>query len=590
MSHGYAPDPADSEALSSSVAGNTGMLKAAARTWRLRMQAGQVDRSQLQEIWKHVSALEAAARLVEEGATVDTELRRAMETVRLSEERMRLMVEAVRDYAIIMLDPSGRIQSWNVGAERLKGYRAEEIIGQHVSIFYSEEDRQGGHAEEELKRAVADGRYEEEGWRYRKDGSRFWSNIVITPLFDHEGHHLGFTKVTRDFTERKNVEEKLRQSEERMRLMIEAVRDYAIFMLDPGGHIASWNSGAEAIKGYKADEVIGKHFSIFYTPEEAAAGRPERELRIATAEGRYEEEGIRVRKNGERFWANVVLSAIRDDSGTLRGFSKVTRDLTERRRIEQEARQAESQALLERTRAIEAQNAIQVRDEFISVAAHELRTPLAALQLKLQGMEQQLAKAGPTPGGEPAGRLATRLEGALRQTGRLSQLVDRLLDVSRIVSGKLVMEEEELDLAALVAQVVEDFREPAARAGSDLGLTSPSQVTGTWDRARLEQVVINLLSNAIKYGAGKPIAVELAATEAGVRLTVTDQGIGIPAESVERIFGRFERAVPIQHYGGLGLGLYVTRNIVEAHGGTIRVESVQGQGSTFTLDLPRSRA
>jgi PAS domain S-box-containing protein len=350
-------------------------------------------------------------------------------------------------------------------------------------------------------------------------------------------------------------------------------------MLDPAGRITTWNTGAQAIHGYQPEEIVGRHFSVFYLPEDVAARRPERELEIAMALGRYEEEGWRVRKNGERFWASVVLTAVRD-AHQHRGFAKVTRDLSERRSVEQEARAAESRAVEARTRAIEAQRAVQLRDEFISVAAHELRTPLTALQLKLQGLDRMLLE-GPVL--DP--RIPERLESASRQVKRLTRLVEELLDVSRIVGGHLLLSPEEVDLGSLAGVVVDDLSEPARRAGSQLRLRA-AHVVGRWDQTRLEQAIINVVANAIKYGEGKPIEVTVEGIPTGARLTVTDQGLGIAAADVERIFGRFVRVASSQHYGGLGLGLYVTRSIIEAHGGAITVQSAPGRGSTFILDLP----
>lgn len=497
----------------------------------------------------------------------------------------------VKDYAIYMIDTSGNILTWNEGARLIKGYSAEEIIGQNFARFFTEQDRANGKPAALLRAAVAEGRVEDEAWRIRKDGTLFWADVVITAIHDERGRHHGFVKVTRDLTERVNTEEMLRQSEERLRLLVESVNDYAIFMLDPDGKVATWNSGAQRIKGYRANEVVGKHFSIFYPPEHAHTDRPERELRIAATEGRYQEEGWRIRKNGERFWASVVLTAIRGPvHGELRGFAKVTRDLTERQRLEQRTQAATEEAGKERARALEAQSALQMREEFISVAAHELRTPLTALQLKIEGVRQGLVKARAQSDLGHLAKAVHRLEGALRQVERLSELVERLLDVSRIVQGKLAMTFEESDLSSLVAHVLEDFREPAYQTGSELRFHQPGEIVGVWDKARLEQVVVNLVSNAIKYGAGKPIDIKVEATDGRVRLIVTDQGIGIGDADLERIFGRFERAASARHYSGMGLGLYVTRNIVEAHGGTVRAASRSGEGSTFVVDLPRRPA
>src|SRR5688572_16975087 len=296
----------------------------------------------------------------------------------------QLLVQQARDYALFLLDRDGRIVSWNLGAERLKGYAEEEIVGRHFSIFYSREAIESGWPEHELKVALSEGRFEDEGWRVRKDGSRFWANVVITALRDENGRHLGFSKITRDLTDRKLHEEALCQSEERFRLLIEGVVDYAIFMLDPEGMVTSWNAGAERINGYKRDEILGKHVSRFFPPEEVEAGRPWEELAAARRDGRAEAEGWRVRKNGERYWARAVVSALHDEGGHLRGFAKVTQDLTERRHLQ------------------DLEKATKHVDEFIATLAHELRNPLAPIRAAVQVMAR-------APADDPA-------QATLRQT------------------------------------------------------------------------------------------------------------------------------------------------------------------------------
>ncbi|RYF41869.1 MAG: PAS domain S-box protein, partial [Comamonadaceae bacterium] len=276
-------------------------------------------------------------------------------------DRFRLLVDAVQDYGIFMLDPAGIVRSWNLGAARLKGYEASEVIGQHFSIFYPDDARAARWPDEELRIATRVGKYEEEGWRVRKDGSRFWANVVITALRDPSGAIVGFGKVTRDLTERREHMEALRQSEERFRLLIEGVRDYAIYMLNPEGIIQSWNSGAELIKGYSAQDVIGKHYSMFFRTEDIAAGLPEKELRDALRVGRTEEEGWRVRKDGSTFWANIVMTPIHV-GGVLHGFAKVTRDMSERIRLR------------------DLEHSSQRMNEFLAMLAHELRNPLAPIR------------------------------------------------------------------------------------------------------------------------------------------------------------------------------------------------------------------
>jgi PAS domain S-box-containing protein len=296
---------------------------------------------------------------------------RAEEGRRQSEEHFEQLVAGVRDYAIFRLDRQGNVLTWNAGAERLKGYRAEEIIGQHFSRFYPKDSVTSGWPEHELRVAAATGRFEDEGWRIRKDGTRFWANVVISALRDESGEVRGFLKISRDLTDRKQAEEKLRLSEERFRLMIEGVKDYAIFMLDPQGRVATWNAGAQRLKGYTAEEIIGQHFSRFYPKEEAESDKPARELEIATTTGKYEEEGWRMRKDGSLFWASVVLTALRDESGVLRGFGKVTRDMTERKQAEESARRL----LVEEAARLAAEaNAVLIREqrERLRVTLHSI--------------------------------------------------------------------------------------------------------------------------------------------------------------------------------------------------------------------------
>jgi PAS domain S-box-containing protein len=359
-----------------------------------------------------------------------------------------------------------------------------------------------------------------------------------------------------------------------LRAIVESVRDYAIFALDPAGRIATWNPGAEAIKGWRADEIVGRHFSAFYPAEDVAAGKPEAELRAAAALGRFEDEGWRLRRDGSRFWANVVITALRTPDGGLRGFAKVTRDFTERRAAEETARQ-----LLAETAARQAaQEAVASRDAFLAVAGHELRTPLTALMFHAQS----LARAGASLPPDAAARVAK----LARSARRIARLVDELLDVTRVASGKLELDRQETDLAEVAREVVARNEEPAGQVGSPLRLEANGAVRGSWDRGRLEQVAEALLVNALKYGRGRPIDVRVDGDGVLARLLVRDHGIGIAAEDQARIFDRFERAASARHYGGLGLGLWIARQLVEAHGGVIRVASTPGAGSTFTVQLP----
>ena len=509
--------------------------------------------------------------------TRDLTEQRRLEEERLNrsraDERFRALVESVKDYAIFMLSPTGEIQTWNRGAELIKGYHASEIIGKRLDVFYPPEDRERGKPDHLLGLAVRDGRVEDEGWRVRKDGTRFWADVVITALRSEDGALVGFSKVTRDLTDRRGADEELRRSEERFRLLIDAVEDYAIFMLDPDGRVATWNPAAQRINGYAASEIIGEHFSVFRLPEEVRAGRCERELEIATRVGRFEEEGWRVRKDGVRFWANVMLTAIHDKSGALLGFAKVTRDLTERRRLD-----------AERLQRVRAEEALRVRDEFLSMASHELKTPLTSLQIELYAMRERLAEH------QADERLGRKLERASRNADRLSGLVDTLLDVSRIATGRLTLKPERFDLVEATHQVIDSMQGAAARAGCPVVFeAAPPQaapIFGFWDRLRYEQVVMNLLSNAFKYGAGQPVTLAVTARDGEAVLEVRDHGPGVPEQDLERIFERFERASPMRHYGGLGLGLYVSREIVRAERGTIGARNLAEGGACFEVRLP----
>ncbi|TSC32342.1 PAS domain-containing sensor histidine kinase [Corallococcus sp. Z5C101001] len=490
--------------------------------------------------------------------------------------QLRLFIDSVKDYAILTLDPGGYIVTWNTGAERIKGYRAEEILGQHFSCFHPPDDVARGKPQQELETVLREGRFEEEGWRLRKDGDRFWANVVITPMRDPQGLLVGFAKVTRDFTERKLAQEQLQQSEERFRLLVSHIQDYAIYMLDPEGRVTTWNAGAERFKQYRAEEILGQHFSRFFPPEDVARGKPWKALQIAANEGHFEEEAWRIRKDGTRFWANVVITAMRDAQDRLMGFAKVTRDFTERK-------QTQDQRELELLR-----DAVRARDEFLSVASHELKTPLTPLQLKLTALLRVVENHPAAT--LPVQRVARDLEVARRQVRKLSDLIEDLLDVSRITMGQLRLERAPMDFSALVREVVARYAPQSAQVGCGVTLDAHTPLEGNWDRARLDQVVTNLLSNALKYGAGKPLHVSVSLDAGRAVLCVRDEGIGIPVDAQPRLFERFVRAVSERNYGGLGLGLFITQQIVEAHGGSVQVRSTPGEGATFTVTLPTGEA
>lgn len=484
----------------------------------------------------------------------------------VSDADFRRMVDAVEDYAIFMLDADGRIASWNRGAQLAKGYAADEIIGRHFSVFYPQDRIDEGWPGQELALARQYGRVEDEGWRIRKDGSRFWASVVITALFDEDGHLRGYAKVTRDLTERREHEELLRQSDERFRLIVEGVRDYAIFMLDPTGHVATWNLGAQVTKGYLAEEILGKHFSTFYTQADIARDWPARELELALRDGRFEDEGWRIRKDGSRFWANVVITTLHDADGRHLGFAKVTRDLTQQRRID---------ALEDEGRKL---------TRFLAVLGHELRNPLSSISNVVSVMELEQ---------EQNPRIRRVREVLARQVGHLKRLVDDLLDVGRIVSGKVRLERAPVKLQDVVDGAVEAVVPEMDRHRHVLHQDiqdDPLWVLG--DQVRLVQVLGNLLQNAAKFTPdGGTIRVRLRRSGDQAELMVSDNGPGIPRDMLRHVFKLFAQGAEdhaSREHGGLGIGLSLVYQMVGQHGGHVSAFSTgePGKGAEFLITLP----
>ena len=488
----------------------------------------------------------------------------------------RLLVESVQDYAIFALDTDGNILSWNRGAERFKGYSENEILGKHYSIFYTEEGIAEERPQKLLRIAREKGHVEDEGWRVRKDGTRFWANVTITALRDETGTLVGYAKITRDLTDRRLAEQALFESEERFRLLVTSVQDYGIFMLDPQGRIASWNEGAQRINGYTADEVIGKHFSIFYPEVDIAAEKPERELEIVEREGRLEDEDWRVRKDGSRFWANVIITALRDPEGKLVGFAKVTRDLSERKAAEQ-------RAVEDARRVAQAEASSRAKTEFLAAMSHELRTPLNAIGGYAELMD--VGVAGPLS--EQQREYLARIQSSQRH---LLAIINDLLNYIRVEAGQVNYDIEPVNLRGVIDAVHDMVAPQALRRNIRLDRQLPTgEVVASGDRLKIEQIVLNLLSNAVKFtpeGGHVRVSYDRAGSQTEIR--VTDNGPGIPSDKLGEIFEPFVqlgRSLSTIREG-TGLGLAISRDLARAMKGEITVDSEVGKGSTFILKLP----
>jgi len=507
-----------------------------------------------------------------------TERQAAQEDLLQGERRFRFLVQGVVDYAICMLDPSGIVTNWNAGAERITGYAAAEIVGYHISRFYTHEDRTAGVPARALRTAATAGRYETEGWRVRKDGSRFWAAVVINAIHDPSGTLIGFAKITRDNTERRQAQRDLEASARQFRLLVNGVTDYALFMLDLNGIVTTWNAGAQHIKGYAAHEIIGQHFSRFYAATDRAAGMPARALHTAMTEGRFEAEGWRVRKDGQTFWANVVIDPIHDDDGQLVGYSKITRDITERRNSQIAMREAQAQ--------LTEMQKMEALGQLTGGVAHDFNNLLMVIGGFVPRLKE-LAVNDPK-----ALRAAEAIELAAQRGAALTR---QLLSFSRrqslwprVVRIGEVLEAAQPIITSLLGSSVEYVT-------TVLPEVWPVKV----DVGELELAIINLLVNArdaMNQGGTIAITVENAhlagniAALSGdfVALTVADMGQGIPPDILARVFEPFFTTKGVGK--GTGLGLSQVHGFVHQSGGTVDIKSELGQGTRVTLYLPRAMA
>jgi PAS domain S-box-containing protein len=483
-----------------------------------------------------------------------------------SEHVFRLLVDSLRDYGIFMLTPQGNVATWNPGAERIKGYTANEIIGQHFRVFYPEKDRLAKKPEMELVVAEATGRFEDEGWRIRKDGTRFWANVVIVAVRDEKGKLIGFGKVTRDLTRR-------REEEVRYRRLVDGVKDYAIYSLDVDGTITSWNVGAERIKQYTESEIIGQNYSIFYTPEDVAKGVPQRNLKLAAEQGEVESEGWRLRKDGTRFWSNVVIAAMHDDEGALIGYTKITRDVTDRKLLMDQVR----------AHAVDLEQRIEERDKmyaeleaFSYSISHDLRAPIRAIEGFTAALKEDL-KEPPSP------EVQEDLSHITAATERMTVLIDDLLEYSRLSRSQM-------DLAPIeVEDLVADVLKAEGERAKDIRTSIEPGMTVLAHKSALGQALVNLVDNAFKFhksGTRPEVSVIASRRGRNVRIAVIDKGIGISPEHHSRVFKVFQRLHTSKDYPGTGIGLALVKRIAERLGGSAGVESEAGKGSTFWVEIP----
>jgi PAS domain S-box-containing protein len=491
--------------------------------------------------------------------------------------RFELLVRGVTDYAIYMLDLDGYITSWNTGAERIKGYTDAEILGEHFSLFFTPEDQQRDFPKYILAQARKNGRFESEGWRVRKNGARFWANAVIDAIRDNKGQLIGFAKITRDMTERQAAQETLRESERQFRLLVSGVTDYALFMLDPQGIVTNWNQGAERIKGYSAEEIVGQHFSRFYTEADRRNGMPGRALNIARSEGRFEAEGWRVRKDGTMFWANVIVDPIRDEDGQLIGFAKITRDITERRNAELALQKAQA----ERDHA----QRLEALGKLTGGVAHDFNNLLMIVSGHLETLKR-LQNENPKARRalDAIEQAANRAESLTRQLltfSRRQTLNPETFTISeRLESLRTLIESSVGSSVRLVTQVPDDVW-PVLVDPNELELALVNVVINARD-AMPKGGVITLTAGNVVLPDGEPTG-NLRGDY--VTISLTDTGTGIAPDIVGKIFDPFFTTK--EQGKGTGLGLSQVHGFAHQSGGTIRVSSKLGNGTTVTIYLPR---
>ncbi|GAC1311731.1 MAG: PAS domain-containing sensor histidine kinase [Mucilaginibacter sp.] len=494
------------------------------------------------------------------------------------------MVEEIQDYAIILMDKDGIIRNWNKGAEKIKFYTEQEILGKHFSIFYLKEDLDSNLPQKLMNEARLTGRAGQEGWRKRKDGSRFWGSITITALHDDDNEVIGYCKVTRDLTEKKITEDALRMSEERYHQMIAEVQDYAIILLGVDGTIENWNAGAESIKGYAGKDVVGKNFELFYTPEDRAVNLPATLLKEARDNGKAVQEGWRVRKDGTRFRGTIIITALHGKDGSVIGFSKVTRDLTHQKEADEK--------LAAYTAELETQNG--ELEQFAYVASHDLQEPLRKIQTFTELIQENYHDEAFVK------KYFEKLDMSAR---RMSELVKSLLNYSRLSKDRDKEDPSltEVDLNTVVDEVKLDFELLIEEKKAFISAETMPKVRA--NHTQLGQLFSNLISNSLKFSKNDPV-IRISTKIVGKdqianppkplvnanyhQITFEDNGIGFEQQYSSMIFSLFQRLHGKQDFAGTGIGLALCKKIVENHGGFITAASELGKGATFNVYLPVS--
>ncbi|MEW9855577.1 PAS domain S-box protein [Novosphingobium sp. M1R2S20] len=550
-------------------------LRVAAREGRFETEGWRVRKDGCR-LWAHsvlqpVRGADGALLGFAEITRDVTERRQREEALRESERRFQILVNSVEDYAIYMLDPMGHIATWNAGARRFKGYEAEEVLGEHFSRFFLPEDRRAGLPSHILMTAAQEGRFEAEGWRVRKDGSTFLAHVVVDRIRNEAGELIGFAKITRDVTEKRRHEQALFDSQLQFRLLVQGVRDYAIYMLDTQGNVTNWNPGAQTIKGYEADEIIGQHFSCFYTEEDRARGAPAAALQTALKDGKFEAEAQRVRKDGSLFWAHVMLEPIYNDAGEHVGFAKVTRDITEKKRAEEELRETQ-EALLQSQK-------LQALGELAGGIAHDFNN----LMTVVRGTADMLLRKPDLAEEKRKRYLHVLLETAERATSLTAQLL--------AFARRQPLEPEVIDLSVRLDALGEMLQRTLSSQYELILDLAPALWRIEIDPTGLETALLNAVVNArdAMPSGGKITIATRNIREDGkdlVSLSIADTGEGIPPEQLERVFEPFFTTKPAGK--GTGLGLSQLHGFAIQSGGSVTIESRVGHGTTLNIRLPRT--